>query len=93
MVDRRVMAAVWGPGDPATSLVMLDPQVTLSELELEAPHLKGHNICKLSIASSPAQPATPLVIAGSAGDALCNVWLHFGMASSPAHLVMTSSAS
>jgi hypothetical protein len=31
VVDRRVMAAVWGPGGPgqlATTLVMLDPQVS-----------------------------------------------------------------
>ena len=33
MVERRVMAAVWGPGgpaQPATTLVMLDPQVRKS---------------------------------------------------------------
>jgi hypothetical protein len=37
VAERRVMAAVWGPGgpaQPATTLVMLDPQVTRTSRRL-----------------------------------------------------------
>lgn len=60
VVDRRVMAAVWGPGgpaQPATTLVMLDPQVTSVEQTPSNAHLKGH----LEIFGGQ-RPATTLVI-------------------------------